>query len=212
MNKPLTQIERYAQQLLATDTTGHDFTHTKRVVTIAQRILLEEPTANSLIVLTAAYLHDVIDDKVVDNQETAKKEVIHFLQSLDFSAEMVMEILFIMEHLSFSANLERKIPLSLEGQIVQDADRLDALGAWGILRTAYYGGAKGHPIYLSELSPKKATSKEDYRKNSSVINHFYEKLFLLPDQMNTPYAKKEGRRRVKFMEEFIREFEFENQN
>ncbi|MFV0559561.1 MAG: HD domain-containing protein, partial [Enterococcus sp.] len=159
------------------------------------------------IVQAAALLHDTVDDKVVTDPIKAHDELKEFLQSIGVEADRLQHILYIIDHLSFSKEIaDGKQELSIEGQIVQDADRIDALGAIGILRTAYYGGSHGHPIYDPELKPKNYQTKEDYRTGSTVINHFYEKLFLLPEKMNTAYAKQEAKRRQAQMENFLSEF------
>ena len=160
--------------------------------------------------MSAAYLHDVIDDKVVIDVAQAIEDLRIFLLSIDFAVVEVAEILSIIQSMSFSKELaEGQQSLTLAGQIVQDADRLEALGAIGILRTAYYGGSKGHPIYDETMLPKNYETKSDYRQGSTVINHFYEKLFLLPERMNTAYGRQEGERRKVLMEAFLEEFYLE---
>lgn len=199
-------VAAYAKEKLAHDQTGHDFSHVSRVAFWAEKILQEDQLkADPFITLSAAYLHDTIDDKVVDDVEQAKQDVQEFLQTCAQPDEIVA-IFHIMEHMSFSANLVQTQTLSLEGQIVQDADRLDALGAYGILRTAYYGGSNGHPIYDANIAVNLNQDKESYRKGSTVVNHFYEKLFLLAEQMNTPTGQKEAKRREQFMRAFLAEF------
>lgn len=207
MNK-LEKIIAFSQEKLAHEQTGHDFLHAQRVAHLAKKIIFEEDLqVNQEIVLCSAYLHDVIDDKVVSNVEQAVIEVKQLLETALFTEEEKIEIMHIIQNLSFSKELEvGKSDLSLAGKIVQDADRLEALGAIGILRTAYYGGNFGHPIYDETIQPQKFLTKEEYRKGSTVINHFYEKLFLLPEKMNTIAGKKEAERRKIFMEEFLKEF------
>ncbi|MGM0124227.1 hypothetical protein IGI37_001601 [Enterococcus sp. AZ194] len=207
MEKELEQIKQYAYKILENDTTGHSMDHIERVVTISQQILETEPTADEFVVLAAAYLHDTIDDKLVADEQQATEELSSFLNSLAIQPKSCQEILYIIQHLSFSKEIvSGKGALSLAGKIVQDADRIDALGAIGILRTAYYGGGKGHPIYDHKITPIDYNSKTEYRRGSTVINHFYEKLFLLPERMNTDFGKKEAERRKKFMENFLEEF------
>ncbi|WP_207940612.1 hypothetical protein DOK78_001873 [Enterococcus sp. DIV2402] len=206
--KRLSQVITYTKEKLAHEQTGHDFLHVQRVAHLADFIIEQDKLAvNREVVLSSAYLHDVIDDKVVVDVAREIDELTQFLLSIDFSSARVQEILAIIQNLSFSKEVESgKQLLSLEGQIVQDADRLEALGAIGILRTAYYGGGHNHPIHNPELPPQVFTSKVDYRKGTTVINHFYEKLFLLPEKMNTQAGKKEANRRKKFMEDFLTEF------
>ena len=112
--------------------------------------------------------------------------------------------------MSFSKEMSQSgEPLSLAGKIVQDADRLEAIGALGILRTAYYGGGKGHPIHDESIIPKVYTQKTEYRRGSTVINHFHEKLLLLPARMHTDYAHKLAFERKDFMEQFLEQFHLE---
>lgn len=206
MMDQLAAIYQFSQKVLAADRTGHDFAHTLRVMKWVETIIeQDELPADIFIAKSAALLHDTIDDKVVDNVQLAREELDVFLTSLVTIAQK-NAIFQILDTMSFSANLEKKKPLSLEGKIVQDADRLDALGAQGILRTAYFGGAHGHPIYDPAMKVQTFQTKEQYRQGTTVINHFYEKLLLLPDQLHTQTATKEGQRRLVFMQEFLKEF------
>lgn len=204
----LDQVIAFTKEKLNNEKTGHDFLHVERVAHLSAKIIQEDQlNVNQEIVLTSAYLHDVIDDKVVENEELAVAELTSYLASILFSDEEITAILSIIQNLSFSKEIEqRKQKLSLEGQIVQDADRIEALGAIGILRTAYFGGGHGHPIHDEDLAPTAFQSKKEYRKGTTVINHFYEKLFLLPEKMNTNAARKEATRRKNFMEDFLKEF------
>ncbi|EOS8041888.1 HD domain-containing protein [Enterococcus faecium] len=199
-------IADYSMDQLAHDQTGHGSDHTKRVVKLAEKILETEPQADRFVTLAAAYLHDTIDDKVVKNENEAKQQLRVFLRSLPIVEEQISMIFSIIENMSFSKNLSEAAELSLEGKVVQDADRIEALGAIGILRTAYFGGGHGHPIFDPELYPQTFKDKENYRKGTTVINHFYEKLFLLSDKMNTDYGYEEAKRRETFMREFLEEF------
>ncbi|OTP11939.1 hypothetical protein A5844_000154 [Enterococcus sp. 10A9_DIV0425] len=203
----LKKIASYSEQQLKNDQTGHGADHTNRVVKLAQQILGTEPQADPFITLVAAYLHDIIDDKVVSDIDRAKAQLRDYLVEINLTKEQIESVFFIIENISFSKSFSSsKHELTLEGKIVQDADRLDAIGAIGILRTAYFGGGHGHPIFDPTLLPTSYTDKETYRKGSTVINHFYEKLLLLADQMNTVFAKKEAKRRERFMTEFLEEF------
>ena len=134
-------IEAFARQRMAQDKTGHDIQHLERVVANAQRLMVaESKPIKTSIVLAAAWLHDVIDDKVTSNPAQARREVAELLIQAGATLPERDTILEIMDRQSFSKNLQERQSLSLEGQIVQDADRLDALGAIGIARTFYYGG------------------------------------------------------------------------
>lgn len=204
----LAGIIDYAKKHLAHDGTGHGFDHAHRVAHLAAKILLATPEdVDATVVLAACYLHDTIDDKVVADVEAATEDLRAFLGTQGLSGEQVLEILLIIDNLSFSKQyFGDSLPLPLTGQIVQDADRLEALGAMGLLRTAYFGGYSGHPLHDPAMKPQTFTSKAEYRQGTTVINHVYEKLFLLVDLMNTPYGKQEGLRRKQFMENFLTEF------
>jgi len=202
----LNEIANYSMAQLSLDRSGHGVDHTNRVVELSRQVLETLPQADPFITLAAAYLHDTIDDKVVEDEEQAKEGLRVFLANIGVAESEIHQIFHIIENMSFSKSLSDNVELSLEGKIVQDADRLEALGAMGILRTAYYGGHKGHPIFDPVIQPINYTNKQEYRKGSTVINHFYEKLLLLPDQMNTEYAKQEAKRREVFMREFLEEF------
>lgn len=205
----ISSSEQYVQQKLAHDYSGHDMAHIQRVVHLAKKIQQTEPTANEFIVIMTAYLHDVIDDKVIDNVQLARQELIEFMTQQQVSQSDQQAILSIIDNMSFSKNLSEKQPLSLEGLIVQDADRLDAIGAIGIGRTFFYGGNKKNIMHDPSIAPRTQMDQEDYRKPSTVINHFYEKLFLLKDQMNTQEGTKLAQQRHQFLVEFVQRFEQE---
>lgn len=201
--------EHYVQQILADDYSGHDVAHIQRVVHLAKKIQQTEPSSNEFIVIMAAYLHDVIDDKVIENVAAARQQLIEFMQQQNVYKTDLQAILDIIDHMSFSKNLAEKQSLSLEGKIVQDADRLDAIGAIGIGRTFFYGGNKKNIMHDPKVAPRTNMSREDYRKPGTVINHFYEKLFLLKDQMNTKEGIKLAQERHQFLLEFVNRFEQE---
>ena len=208
ITKELADVINYAETHLAHDGSGHGFDHAQCVARLAQEILLHtEEVVDATVVLAACYLHDTIDDKVVADVEGATEDLRDFLDTQGLSSDQVLEILLIIDNLSFSKQyFGNSLELPLSGQIVQDADRLEALGAMGLMRTAYFGGYSGHPLYDPAIKPKTFTSKAEYRQGTTVINHIYEKLFLLVDMMNTPYGKQEGQRRKAFMEDFLTEF------
>lgn len=207
MQNNLAAIRGYAKEKLGSDRSGHDFYHVERVAKIAGKLAEEEGIQDTLLIEAASYLHDVIDDKVFEDVENEKEALKKFLKGLSFSDESINEIFDIIENISFSKELELgKAELTLAGQIVQDADRIDALGAIGILRTAYYGGHTQSPLYDPNLLPQEFKTKQEYRQKSTVINHFYEKLFKLPATMNTEAGKAEAQRRIVFMEEFLKRF------
>ncbi|WP_334351608.1 HD domain-containing protein [Companilactobacillus sp. HBUAS56257] len=206
----LQAIKDFSYQKMKKDTSGHNFDHIQRVVKTAKRLLNEEP-ANKLITLAAAYLHDVADDKLVSDPKELDLEIQKFLQTLGLTSDQIEKILFITRNLSFSKSLENRQKLSLEGQIVQDADRLDAIGAIGITRAIYYGGKHAETIYDPDILPRKNLNKAEYRNlsNETIINHFYEKLLKLTDMMNTPTAKKIAQARHQYMIDFLKEFKNE---
>lgn len=207
MQNNLAAIRGYAKEKLGSDRSGHDFYHVERVAKIAGKLAEEEGIQDTLLIEAASYLHDVIDDKIFADVENEKEVLKKFLKGLSFSDDSINEIFDIIENISFSKELELgKAELTLAGQIVQDADRIDALGAIGILRTAYYGGHTQSPLYDPNLLPQEFKTKEEYRQKSTVINHFYEKLFKLPATMNTKAGKAEAQRRMVFMEEFLKRF------
>ena len=204
----LSKVIAYAESILGNDYTGHGFDHVKRVAGLSQAIIdADELTVDRFVVQAAAYLHDTVDDKVVADVTAASNEVRACLTTAGASDAQTKEIFSIIENLSYSKELLQGAQVvSVEGRVVRDADRLDALGAIGILRTSYFGGSHQHPIHDSNLAPKTFQDHQDYRKGTTVINHFYEKLFLLPEKMTTAYGKKEARRRVAFMKDFLQEF------
>ncbi|PMD72249.1 HD domain-containing protein [Companilactobacillus nuruki] len=207
----LESIKNFSYQKMSHDATGHNFDHIQRVIKTVKNILKDEP-ADPLVTLAAAYLHDVADDKLVSNPQTLENEIKDFLNQLDFSNEQITEILYITHNLSFSKSLSANPPkLSLAGQIVQDADRLDAIGAIGITRAIYYGGANSETIYDPEIRPREKMNKSEYRNlsNETIINHFYEKLLKLTAMMNTETAKKIAKNRHQYMIDFLAEFKAE---
>jgi len=207
----LAAIRQYSYDKMSGDATGHNFDHIERVVRAAKRLLKEEQ-ADPLITLGAAYLHDVADDKLVDDPDKLELEIKEFLQKIDLTDEQINEIIYITHNLSFSKSLSDNPPkLSLAGQIVQDSDRLDAIGAIGITRAIYYGGKHSETIYDPDIKPREKMNKAEYRNldDETIINHFYEKLFKLTDMMNTPTAKRIAQKRNQYMVDFLDEFKAE---
>ena len=201
-------IEAFVRQRMAQDKTGHDIQHLERVVANAKRLMAaESQPIKTSIVLAAAWLHDVIDDKVTSNPAQARREVAELLIQAGATLPERDAILEIMDRQSFSKNLQERQSLSLEGQVVQDADRLDALGAIGIARTCYYGGSRGHDLY-NDLPPRDLSqlSQEDYRQNQSSLAHFDEKLLKLADLMNTASGRAIAQDRTAFMRQYLAQF------
>ncbi|OCG01554.1 hypothetical protein A9G12_02710 [Gilliamella sp. wkB112] len=202
-------IQSLVKQKLADDYSGHDMAHIERVVKLTKQILASEPKANNFIAIASAYLHDVIDEKVVNDVNLAVTQLHEFLKLQPIPTDDMQMIFDIIENMSYRKNLNDKKILSLEGQIVQDADRLDALGAIGIGRTFYYGGNKHHIMYDPNIPPRTFLNETSYKQPSTVINHFYEKLFLLKDLMNTPKGKQLAQARHDFLLQFVKLFEDE---
>ncbi|WP_425483249.1 HD domain-containing protein [Lentilactobacillus kribbianus] len=205
----LTLIKDRVQLAMKDDTTGHSFDHIQRVVNNAKMILASLPDANAAIVYAAAYMHDLADDKLVADPVARKVEMQELLLTAGYSEDEANAVMDIIEKLSFSANLHHHQKLTLEGQIVQDADRLDAIGAVGITRAIYYSGHHGEKIYDPAIKPRKHMTKEEYRRPGTTINHFYEKLLKLADEMNTEPAKQIAQHRNQVMKDYLAEFKAE---
>lgn len=186
---------------------GHDWFHIERVRKNAQLISKTE-TADSLIVELGALLHDIADSKFHDGDETVGPRVAReFLSAQHVSEEVIDHIEKIILNISFKGGNFDKTFSSRELDIIQDADRLDAIGAIGIARCFNYGGFKNRPLYDPAIAPNLNMSKEDYKKSASpTINHFYEKLLLLKDRMNTETGKRIALERHAYMEGFLAQF------
>lgn len=202
-------IHNYVVEQMAQDHSGHDVAHIERVVNLARHLLKRQPEAHQEIVLVAAATHDILDDKLVADVVAKRAELLTTYQQSGLTAKQIAAVLDIIDHMSYSKNLKTHYQLTLDGQIVQDADRLDALGAIGIGRTFYYGAHTGAPMYDPRVAPRTELNKADYRQQSPVINHFYEKLFKLGDLMNTEEAKTIAAQRIRFMQEFVQTFKNE---
>jgi uncharacterized protein len=191
---------------------GHDWWHIQRVWSLAQTIAQKEIGANILVVELAALLHDIADAKFHDGDETiAPRKAADFLASIDIAPDTIAHVCQIIENMSFKNTLPHSNAAppfdSLELRIVQDADRLDAIGAIGIARTFNYGGFRNRQIYNPNIPPDLHLSKEAYKNSTApTINHFYEKLLLLKDKMNTPTAKIMANHRHDVMQQFLDEF------
>lgn len=208
----LLNIYNFMNKKLIMDKTGHSTSHIKRVENIAEKIASKEKIQKKEweIIQACVYLHDIIDDKVTENIDLARKEVIDILKQSNAEEKEIEIIMYIINNMSYSKNLKEKKTLNKIGQIVQDADRIDALGAIGISRAFYYGGSKGHSMYNDNKARKISELSEDnYRNNSSIINHFYEKLLVLHTTMNTEEGKKIAYQRTEIMKEFLEKFKNE---
>lgn len=186
---------------------GHDWFHIERVYKNSLLIAKEED-CDLTVVQLGALLHDIADSKFHDGDETVGPKTARiFLESQKVAETIIQHVINIIENISFKGgNFERKFN-SIELEIVQDADRLDAIGAIGIARAFNYGGFKNRSLYNPEITPNLKMSKEEYKKsNSPTLNHFYEKLLLLKDKMNTPTGKKIAEARHQYMEDFLEQF------
>ena len=201
----LEAMKQYAKRVLDSDTSGHDWSHIERVVNTTKTIAQEEG-ADLFICEAAALLHDVIDDKIVKDPIVALKELKEFLTSIEITYEQIDAIESIITRMSFKNHKEQQ-ELSLEGKVVQDADRLDAIGAIGIARVMCYSGSTGRPIHRPELKPRDELTPEEYRNGeSTAIMHFYEKLLKLKDLMNTKYGNELAKGRHEFLEMYLEQF------
>jgi uncharacterized protein len=186
---------------------GHDWFHIERVYKNAL-LIAEKEDCNILIVQLAALLHDIADSKFHNGDEAiGPKTAKSFLEKENVDQETIKHVLNIIENVSFKGGNFEKQFNSIELDIVQDADRLDAIGAIGIARAFNYGGFKNRPMYNPEIAPKTNMSKEEYKKSEApTLNHFYEKLLLLKDKMNTQTGKQIAQERHQFMVQFLSQF------
>jgi len=204
------QTEDYTKDLFANESTGHDWWHINRVRNLALKIG-ETEGGNLFIIEMAALLHDVDDWKINNNK--SEEKVAAWLNYLKVSEKEIRKIIEIIDQVSFKGAGVTTTATSIEAKIVQDADRLDAIGAIGIARTFSYGGNKGRPIYLPEIKPDMHNDFESYKKGTApTINHFYEKLLLLKNRLNTPTAIEMAKKRHTFMEQFLEHFYMEWNN
>ncbi|RKR14638.1 uncharacterized protein CLV91_0716 [Maribacter vaceletii] len=191
---------------------GHDWFHIERVYKNSLLIAKEEEV-DMLIISLGALLHDIADAKFHNGDETIGPKIASdFLKSKNVSSSTIEHVVKIIENISFKSSLETREKRfnSLELQVVQDADRLDAIGAIGIARTFNYGGFKNRALYDPDIPPNLKMTKEEYKKSTApTINHFYEKLLLLKDKMNTLSGKKIAEQRHSFMLQFLSQFNAE---
>lgn len=197
----------FVQQELANAEGGHDWFHIERVYKNAL-LIAEEEDVNLEIIALGALLHDIADAKFHQGDETVgPNKAQQFLQQQNVEPATIEHIIKIIEHISFKGGNFQQQFHSKELAIVQDADRLDALGAIGIARTFNYGGFKNRKLYDPAITPKLNMTKEEYKKGDNpTINHFYEKLLLLKDRMNTQKGKQIAQERHLFMEKFLEQF------
>jgi len=186
---------------------GHDWFHIERVFKNAVLIAKNED-CDVTVVKLGALLHDIADSKFHEGDESVGPKIARdFLESENVDEEIITHVVHIIENISYKGgNFEKKFS-SLELDVVQDADRLDAIGAIGIARAFNYGGFKNRALYDPKIAPNSRMSKEEYKKNDApTLNHFYEKLLLLKDKMNTDTGKKIAKERHRYMEGFLAQF------
>ncbi|HBQ61880.1 MAG TPA: phosphohydrolase, partial [Balneolaceae bacterium] len=200
----LTITENHVRQKLEGEGSGHDWWHIHRVRNTALKLGKEEQ-ADLFIVELTALLHDIADHKFHGgDEEIGPATARNWLKSLEVEESIINHVFEIIRDVSFKG-AEVETPMkTIEGKVVQDADRLDALGAIGIARAFAYGGYKGRELHNPNIPPENHDSFEEYKKSTGpTLNHFYEKLFLLKDRMNTDSGRKLAEERHQFMEEFV---------
>ncbi|MEK7642193.1 MAG: HD domain-containing protein [Patescibacteria group bacterium] len=209
MNKKqiIKRTEYFVRQALSGEGTGHDWWHIERVRNNA-RLINKKEKADDFIIDLALLLHDVGDRKVINKEEDDYSIAENFLIQQKIPSEIIEDVMFIIKNMSFSKSLNKKREnVSKEFCIVQDADRLDAIGAIGVARAFAYGGKRGRPLYDPTRKAQKINTTKEYRKlNSSTLHHFEEKLFLLKNLMNTKTAKEIAKDRNEFMKKYLKQF------
>lgn len=198
----------YVKKRMSGEATGHDWWHVYRVWQLAKYIASQEKGANQTLVEIAALLHDIADWKFNDGDlEAGPRAAREWLEAQNQAEKFILAVEDIARHVSYKGAGTSSEMSSLEGEIVQDADRLDALGAIGIARAFAYGGAAGRPLYDPTQQPQLHADFEAYKKNqSTTINHFYEKILLLKDRLHTDTAKRLAAHRHDFVEAYLQEF------
>ncbi|MEA3505754.1 MAG: HD domain-containing protein [Bacteroidota bacterium] len=197
----------FVKETLANAEGGHDWWHIYRVWNTSKHIAKTEDV-DMFIVELGALLHDIADSKFNNgDEEIGAQKAREFLASLHLEKEIIIHIENIINNISFKGGKERQKFTSPELDVIQDADRLDAIGAIGIARTFNYGGYKNMAIYNPDIMPNLNMTKEEYKNSTApTINHFYEKLLLLKERMNTASGKKIALERHKYMEQFLEQF------
>jgi uncharacterized protein len=209
-NELLARAEAFARARCAGDSGGHDFHHLRRVRALALR-LAPSVGADPVVTALAAWLHDVADPKLNADPESGRRDLAAFLDGLGLDLERRARVEDAVERVSFGRELDGDArPKSPELMAVQDADRLDALGAIGIARCFAYGGSKGQPMHDPDLPPRRDLDHKSYRGGKSTgVNHFHEKLLTLKDRLNTDAARAIAAGRHRFMEAFLDRFRAE---
>jgi uncharacterized protein len=208
------QTEQFVRNELGEDSTGHDWFHVMRVRRSALHICREEKKGDPFTIEMAALLHDIPDEKINKSADKGKQKLDSFLQTISLPEEAKKHIIQIIDSISYKGGRKTELQ-TIEAKMVQDADRLDAIGAIGIARAFAYGGKKGQLIYDPTIKVREEMSLEEYRKGKSTsIHHFYEKLLKLKDLLNTDTARKMAESRhqmmVLFLEQFYQEWDGQN--
>jgi uncharacterized protein len=200
----------FVQDTLKNAEGGHDWWHIHRVWTNA-KLIAQTEKADLLTIELAALLHDIADSKFHNgDEEIGPATAGNYLQSIGIDADTILHVQNIIRYMSFKSGFDKPLFHSPELAIVQDADRLDAIGAIGIARAFSYGGFKGREIYNPDIKPDLNMSKEAYKNTTGpTINHFYEKLLLLKNKMNTETGKQLAQQRHNFMEQYLQQFYME---
>jgi uncharacterized protein len=208
-NDLIARAEQFARRELAGDSSGHDWWHVDRVRRLALRLAREE-RADELVVELAALLHDVADYKLSGSEEAGPQAVERWLRGQGVDDNAVDDVVAIIEGISFKGASVADQALSIEGQCVRDADRLDAIGAIGIARAFAFGGHQGRALHDPSIAPQRHADAEAYMSaESTTVNHFYEKLLLLKERMSTTSARRIAEHRHQVMLDFLRELERE---
>ncbi|CAM3738817.1 HD domain-containing protein [Alkalicoccus chagannorensis] len=210
MNDTIDRAAAWAWDFFQSDSTGHDYHHTKRVASRAVRLAREEE-ADAGICALAAWLHDIADDKFYHTKGEGAEDVVSFLRSEQLSTESIQAIMEIIDTVSYKGGFNRD-PETLEGQIVRDADRLDALGAVGTARTFMFAGAHNSSMHRPGDPLERELDQHAYeRRDGSAVQHFYEKLFKLKEGISTASGRREAlvleNRMTVFLEWFFEEWE-----
>lgn len=209
MNKDqiINQTVEFVKQTLANAEGGHDWWHIYRVWKTAKHLARDEKV-DLFVVELGALLHDIADSKFHNGDESVgPKKAREFLSSVEVHEDVIVHVEQIISNISFKGGKEAQKFKSPELDVIQDADRMDAIGAIGIARTFNYGGHKNREIYNPEIEPNLNMTKEEYKNSTApTINHFYEKLLLLKDRMNTKAGKVMAEQRHKFMEQYLDQF------
>ncbi|MBD8068092.1 HD domain-containing protein [Bacillus sp. PS06] len=204
-NHQIQLTEQFVYEQLKNENSGHDWWHIKRVWNTA-KVIGKLEAGNLFVIEMAALLHDIADEKLNDSEEIGLLKVRNWLQHLEIEQALCDDIIEVISTISYKGGKQPSVK-TIEAKIVQDADRLDAIGAIGIARTFAYAGAKGDLIYDPELPYRENLTKEEYRNGkSTAINHFYEKLLKLTATLNTNAAREMARTRHEFMEQYLEQF------